>query len=118
MRIRDALDRIEKGCAFAFKADIFSRALRAGTLAFVGLHGIGLTCYIGENSHRKIRKVYFTRLVLLKIQHFTMSTMSQIRNQIANNFVCHHWSMTPAACPATADYTVGRAEQRRWSCAA
>jgi hypothetical protein len=57
MRIRNALDRMEKGCAFAFKADIFSRALGPGTLAFVGLHGIGLTCYIDENSHREIKKV-------------------------------------------------------------
>src|SRR5271170_771766 len=118
MRIRNALDRIEKGCAFAFKADIFSRALEAGTLAFVGLYGIGLTCYIDEDSHRKIRKVYFTRLVIPKLQHFTIFTMSQIGNQIANNFVCHHQNTAPAACPATADYTAGRIEQPRWSSAA
>ena len=61
MRIRNALDRIEKGCAFAFKADIFSKALGVGTLAFVRLHDIDLTCYIDENSHREIRNVYFTR---------------------------------------------------------
>jgi hypothetical protein len=69
-KIRNALDRIGKGCAFAFKADIFSKALGAGTLAFVRLHGIGLICYTDENSHREIRNVYFTRLLIPKIQHF------------------------------------------------
>lgn len=107
------MDRIGKGCAFAFKADMFSKALARGTLAVIRLHGIGLTCYIDENFHRQIRNVYFTRLVIPKIQHFTMFTMSQIGNQIANDFVCHHRSTTPAACVVIVDYTVGRTEQPR-----